>query len=96
MSFSEMVTSSVLARALALFIVAVTVIVAILVGAVELLRGENVNPIIWAVAGSGVTTAWTIVSINFGVVLQPAPSKPATDTVPTLSTIGGQNANINP
>lgn len=73
MNFAEMVTSSVFARALALIIVALTVILAIIVGGVELLNGQQVSPIIWTVAGSGVTTAWTIVSINFGVVLQPAP-----------------------
>lgn len=82
MNFSELVTSSVLARALALVILALVVIAAIVVGAIELIRGEAINPIIWTIAGTGLGTALSIVNINYGVVLQPADhtQKPTTPT----------------
>ena len=80
-NFSELVTSSVLARALALIILALVVIAAIVVGAVELLTGQAINPIIWTIAGTGLGTALSIVNINYGVVLQPSPP-PAKPPIP--------------
>lgn len=75
-NFSELVTSSVLLRTLAIVIVALTVIAAIIVGTVELLEQLPVNPIVWTIVGTGVVQALAVLNINYGVVLQPAP-KPA-------------------
>lgn len=80
-NFSELVTSSVLLRTLAIVIVGLTVIAAIVVGMVEMLQGQAINTIIWTIVGTGVVQALAVLNINYGVVLQPAP-KPAS-TPPT-------------
>lgn len=92
MSFSNMVTSSVFARALALLILAFVMLAAIVVGAVELIRGQEVNPIIYTIIGVGIGTAGAIVNINFGVVLQPMKETTPEKAAPAP---GGTNG-INP
>lgn len=77
MNFGELVKSSVLARALALFILAITAVCAIVIATVELLQGQAVNPVVWTIAGTALGTALSITNINFGVVLQPMPQPPA-------------------
>lgn len=75
-SFSELVTSSVLLRSLAILIVGLTVIAAIVVGTIEILERQAINPIVWTVVGTGLVQALAVLNINYGVVLQPA-TKPA-------------------
>lgn len=82
MNFSTMVTSSVFARALALLILAITVIAAVVVGAVEILRGEPINPIVWAIVGTGLGSSLSIMHINYGVGLQTSPTDPAGKVTP--------------
>lgn len=86
MNFSELVTSSVLLRALAIVILGLTVIAALIVGMVELLEHQAVNPIVWTIVGTGVVQALAVLNINYGVVLQPAP-KPATKGDTTNATV---------
>lgn len=84
-NFSELVTSSVLLRTLAIVIVALTVIAAILVGTVELLTQQPINPIVWTIVGTGVVQALAVLNINYGVVLQPAPKPKGVDPNGTVN-----------
>lgn len=89
-NFSELVTSSVLLRTLAILIVGLTVVAAIIVGMVEMLQGLPINPIIWTIVGTGVVQALAVLNINYGVVLQPA-TKPNGTATTTTTTTGGTN-----
>lgn len=84
-NFSELVTSSVLLRSLAILIVGLTVICAIIVGMVEMLQGLSINPIIWTIVGTGVVQALAVLNINYGVVLQPAPKPTVTNGASDVS-----------
>lgn len=71
MTFSDMVTQSVFARALAIVILALVMVAAVVVAAVDLLQGHPVPDIIQTILGIGIGTAGTMIGVNFGVVLQP-------------------------
>lgn len=75
MRFSEMVTSSVLARALALFLLAMIMLCAVLVATVDYLAGKEIPQLVTTVLGIGIGYAGTLIGVNFGVVLQPAEEK---------------------
>ena len=70
MNFSDMVTQSVLLRACSIVILALTIIMCLVILTVEILRGESVNPTVWAIAGVGVGQAAAILHVNYGVQLQ--------------------------
>ena len=78
MNLASLVTSSVLARALALLILALALIAAIAVAAIDYLAGHNPPAEIVNFLYFGLGTALTITGINFGVVL--TPSKEGTTT----------------
>jgi len=90
MNFSDMVTQSVFARALAIIILALVMVAALVIATVDLLTGRDVPGSVSTILGIGLGTAGTMVGINFGVVLQPmtsAPKKPTTlNTTSTTST----------
>jgi hypothetical protein len=77
MTFAEMVTSSVLARALALFILALVMIIAALVGGYDFFIGRTIPPEVVTIVGGGIGFAFAIVGVNYGVVLQPMTAKKA-------------------
>lgn len=77
MTFAEMVTSSVLARALALFILALVMVVAVLVGGYDFFIGRTIPPEIVTIVGGGIGFAFALIGVNFGLVLQPMPPKKA-------------------
>lgn len=72
-NLTELVTSSVLARALALLVLALALLAAILVAALDFLSGKNPPVEIINFLYFGLGAALTITGVNFGVVLQPAP-----------------------
>lgn len=82
MNLSELVTSSVLARALALLILAISLLAAIVVAAIDYLSGRALPPEILNFLYFGLGAALTMTGINFGVVLQPAPKQ---------ASVGGSN-----
>jgi hypothetical protein len=81
MNFAELVTSSVLTRALAIVILALTAMLAIVIVGVELMQGQQPNPVLWTVAGIGLGQAGAILHINYGVLLQQTPKG---ETIPDV------------
>lgn len=79
MNFGEMVTQSVLARALSLAVLALVMIAAIIVATVDLLSGHDIPAVVNTILSIGLGTAATMIGVNFGVILQPAP-KPGSTT----------------
>lgn len=77
MSFANMVTSSVLARALALFILFFVMILAICVGAYDLITARAIPDVVTTIAGAGLGYAVTMLGLNFGVMLSPTPTPAA-------------------
>lgn len=75
MRFSESVTSSVLARALALFILSAVMICAIAIATADYLTSRPIPELVTTVLGIGIGYAGTLIGVNFGVVLQPAPAQ---------------------
>lgn len=74
MNFSDMVTHSVLARGLALFMLALVFVLAVVVAFIDYLSLRPVPDLISGIIWGGIGLAGGIVGINFGVVLQPAPA----------------------
>lgn len=81
MNLSDMVTSSVLARGLALFMLALVFVLAVIVAFIDYLNGRAIPDLISGIIWTGLGLAGGIVGINFGVVLQPAPH-PQTEKEP--------------
>lgn len=73
MNFSELVTSSVLTRALALFVLFAVMIAAIVIAAHDLLIGQPIPPDILSLLTLGLGYALTILGLNFGVRLSEPP-----------------------
>lgn len=88
MNFSELVTSSVLARTLALLVLALALVSAIIVAAVDFLTGRAVPSEIINILYFGLGLALSITGINFGVVLTPDKKEP----VVAPPTTGGTSA----
>lgn len=78
-NFSELVTSSVLARALSLLILALALLAAIAVAAFDFMTGRAVPTEIINFLYFGLGAALTITGINFGVVLTPAKKETTTN-----------------
>jgi hypothetical protein len=76
MSFAQMVTGSILVRFMAIIVLFLIMLASIAVATVDLLINRSVPSIVCTVLGFGVGTAGTLIGINFGVVLQPAPPPP--------------------
>lgn len=83
MSFSDMVTQSVFARAMAIIIVSLTCFSMIIVLTADLLMGREVPGVVWGILGTGFGTGGTLTAVNFGVLLQPMPPR---KTAPTTTT----------
>lgn len=94
MNFSELVTSSVLARALAIIILALTFVAAIIVATVDLLQGKTLPSEIYTIIGTGLGAAGAVIGINFGVVLQPSPPPIKTPTSSPIPTTPGGQTNV--
>lgn len=92
MTFSDMVAQSVLARAVAIIILAIVFLAAVGVGAFDLIVGRAIPPEINTIVGGGIGFSLTLVSINYGVILQPAKKGAA----PTTQGGNGGNGNTNP
>lgn len=82
MNFSELVTSSVFTRALALIILFVVMIVAVGIAAYDLVAGIAINPDVISVLTLGLGYALTILGLNFGVRLSEPPHASAQDSAP--------------
>lgn len=82
MSFAEMVTSSVFARALGLILVAITCLAAILIMTLDLALARDVPAVVWVILGTGLGTGGTLTSINYGVNLQPMTAKKVSSSLP--------------
>lgn len=80
MNFGELVTSSVFARALALFVLALALIAAVVIAFVDYLLGRAVPPDIWNVLYFGLGACLAVTGINFGVVLTPAKKEQTSGT----------------
>lgn len=93
MNFSTLVTSSVLARALALLVLALALIAAIVVAMFDFLTQRAVPDVIVQLLYFGLGAALTIAGVNFGIVLQPT-NKPETTTqpLPAAAQSGVKNA----
>lgn len=72
MTFAELVTSSVLARGLALLILALALLGAIAVALFDLLLQRAVPQMLIDFIFMGLSAAFTVTGISFGVVLQPS------------------------
>lgn len=80
--FIEMVTSSVLTRALATIFLFLFLIAVLGVWAIRTIQGDPIDPIIWGSIITGASICTTIVGINYGVNLQPAKGQPGQATPP--------------
>lgn len=89
-NFGELVTSSVLARALALLVLFLSLVAAVAVAAVDFLKNQPVPTEIINFLYFGLGAALTITGINFGVVLTPSKeqhgSNGSTSTSSTVTT----------
>lgn len=89
MNFSELVTSSVLTRALALFLLFFIMVLAAVVVAYDYLTGHAIPAELWSGLTLGLGYALTILGLNFGVRLQentPGQTTPPAETTPTGGT----------
>lgn len=80
MKFSDMVTESVLLRAVSIIVLGYAMLAAVTVAMVDLMTGREVPSIIVTLIATGLTMAGTIAGINFGLILQVV-KKPAPQTV---------------
>lgn len=71
-SFSELVTSSVLARSCALIVLFLAMVLAMGIAAFDLISGRPIPGEVSALVSIGLGFALTILGINYGVILQPA------------------------
>lgn len=71
-ALGEMITSSVLTRALATVFLFMFLIAVLGVWATKTILGEPIDPVIWGTIISGAGICLTIAGINYGVNLQPA------------------------
>ena len=71
MSFSDMVTGSVLMRTLALIFLFVALLVSIGIAAYDLLLNRTIPQMVYAILYSGFGAALALLNINVGVGLQP-------------------------
>jgi len=88
MNFAELVTSSVLTRALALFLLFAVMLAAIAIAAFDLMTGQAINGDVISILTLGLGYALTILGLNFGVRL----TEPSKTT--TADTTGG-TPNVN-
>ena len=99
MTFADMVTQSVFARALAIIVLALVMIAAIVVATFDLLTGRDINGTVTTILGIGIGTAGTMIGINFGIILQPLPAvntSSVTASSNTTSSTGGATHVSNP
>lgn len=87
--FSELVTSSVLTRALALFVLFSAMIVAIVIAAYDLLTHQSIPTDVLSLLTLGLGYSLTVLGLNFGVRLQ-EPNQPT--STPDNTTTGGTSA----
>lgn len=83
MSFSNMVTQSILMRALAIFILAAVMGCALAIATVDYILGRAIPADISTILWVGVGYATTILGVNLGIVLQPAKNATTPELPPT-------------
>ncbi|MBE3567044.1 MAG: hypothetical protein IMW90_15095 [Thermogemmatispora sp.] len=72
MNFGELVQSSILARALALIIGCVIILLAAIAGFIEIIEGQQINQYILLVIGTGLGYALQVLGLTTGIVLSPS------------------------
>lgn len=78
MTWSDMVTKSILTRSLAAIFLFAVLLVALAVGGYDLFLNRDVPSVVSTLIGGGVVYSCVILGINLGIILQPAPEIPQT------------------
>jgi polyferredoxin len=91
-NFRDMVQQSVLARGLATIFLFLVLLIALFISAYDLLIGRDVPAMVYTVLSGGVVACATLIGINLGIILQPAPPPVAPPVAPAP---GGTNGTVN-